>query len=150
MHYIIAYNMGEGPLIEYIKTHSKYLSNDIILILIIFFTSGIWWFSDIFRKGILQKISFSSYLLLSTIIYTVLFILFSPMLIDFKQIDKDFKKFTIKDILYISFFAMIGIVLSPLSLQIIKIHNIGKIRIYRYIIQGFVAFLAFTLLLKYM
>ena len=50
MHYIIAYNMGEGPLIEYIKTHSKYLSNDIILILIIFFTSGIWWFSDIFRK----------------------------------------------------------------------------------------------------
>ena len=142
--------MNEGPLIEYIKAHTKYLSNDIILIFVIIFTSSIWWFSDIFRKGIIKKISLSSYLLISTIIYTILFVLFSPAIIDYKQVKRDFYKFTSKDFLYIAFFSIVGIILSPLSLQIIKIHNIGKVRIYRYIIQGIVAFFAFTILLKYL
>lgn len=127
---------------------NKLLSNTYFLIFVLVITASLEWLFDIKNKYYTELINPTSVFALDTIIGFIFFILIYFITNKNKYIISDIQKLNYKDLSYFLILPLIYISISFIRIELLKMHNIKKIRSFDYLIDIIITLLAFVFIMK--
>ena len=124
------------------------LSNTYFLIFVLVIAALLEWLFDIKNKYYTQIINPTTVFALDTIISFIIFILIYFITNKNKYIISDIKKLNYIDLSYFLILPIIYISISFIRIELLKIHNVKKIRSFDYLIDIIITLLAFLFIIK--
>ena len=124
------------------------LSNTYFLLFILIIAASLEWLFDIKNKYYTKIINPTTVFALDTIIGFIFFILIYFITNKNKYIISDIKKLNYKDLSYFFILPLIYISISFIRIELLKIHNIKKIRSFDYLIDIIITLVAFVFIMK--
>lgn len=124
------------------------LSNTYFLLFILIIAASLEWLFDIKNKYYTKIINPTTVFALDTIIGFIFFILIYFITNKNKYIISDIKKLNYKDLSYFFILPLIYISISFIRIELLKIHNIKKIRSFDYLIDIIITLFAFVFIMK--
>jgi len=126
----------------------KLLSNTYFLIFVLLISASLGWLFDIKNKHYTKIINPTSVLALDTIIGFIFFILIYFITNKNKYIISDISKLNYKDISYFLILALLSTVVSFIWIELLRLHDLKKIRSFDYLIDIILTVVAFTFIMK--
>lgn len=126
----------------------KLLSNNYFLIFVLLISASLGWLFDLKNKYYTKMINPTSVLALDTFIGFIFFILIYFITNKNKYIISDISKLNYKDISYFLILSILSTLVSFIWIELLRLHDVKKIRSFDYLIDIMVTVVAFTFITK--
>ena len=126
----------------------KLLSNNYFLIFVLLISASLGWLFDLKNKHYTKIINPTSVLALDIIIGFIFFILIYFITNKNKYIISDISKLNYKDISYFLILSILSTLVSFIWIELLRLHDVKKIRSFDYLIDIMVTVVAFTFITK--
>jgi drug/metabolite transporter (DMT)-like permease len=126
----------------------KILSNTYFLVFVLVISASLGWLFDIKNRHYTKVINPTSVLALDIVIGFIFFVLIYFITNKHKYIISDINKLNYKDISYFLILSLLSTLVSFTFIELLRIHNLKKIRSFDYLIDIMVTVIAFSFIMK--